>query len=149
MNKSFQPHDGHIPFLLQFFIDYNLYGMNLINLGAVKFRRSSNKGKGLRSTIPLICNLWSTIPKSWLYTSLGIDILGSVRHFFCPLITNDKTPNIEFLKPSIHPPCPYLLPVPLKGYGGHCSQSQLSMGWTVRQSITGTHGDSISILLTK
>uniref|UniRef100_A0A3P8WNJ4 DNA polymerase zeta catalytic subunit n=1 Tax=Cynoglossus semilaevis TaxID=244447 RepID=A0A3P8WNJ4_CYNSE len=63
MNKSFQPHDGHIPFLLQFFIDYNLYGMNLINLGAVKFRRSSNKGKGLRSTIPLICNLWSTIHK--------------------------------------------------------------------------------------
>ncbi|XP_068199262.1 DNA polymerase zeta catalytic subunit [Antennarius striatus] len=38
MNKSYQPHEGHIPYLLQLFIDYNLYGMNLINLAAVKFR---------------------------------------------------------------------------------------------------------------
>uniref|UniRef100_A0A8C7GH59 DNA polymerase zeta catalytic subunit n=1 Tax=Oncorhynchus kisutch TaxID=8019 RepID=A0A8C7GH59_ONCKI len=40
MNKHYQPHEAHIPYLLQLFIDYNLYGMNLINLGAVKFRRS-------------------------------------------------------------------------------------------------------------
>ncbi|RXN14092.1 DNA polymerase zeta catalytic subunit [Labeo rohita] len=30
MNKSFQPHEAHIPFLLQLFIDYNLYGMNML-----------------------------------------------------------------------------------------------------------------------
>lgn len=41
MNKSFQPHEAHIPFLLQLFIDYNLYGMNMISLAAVKFRKSS------------------------------------------------------------------------------------------------------------
>ncbi|KAM6954386.1 DNA polymerase zeta catalytic subunit [Aplochiton taeniatus] len=40
MNKSYQPHEAHIPYLLQLFIDYNLYGMNLLHLGAVKFRRS-------------------------------------------------------------------------------------------------------------
>uniref|UniRef100_A0A8C8FQF4 DNA polymerase zeta catalytic subunit n=1 Tax=Oncorhynchus tshawytscha TaxID=74940 RepID=A0A8C8FQF4_ONCTS len=40
MNKSYQPHEAHIPYLLQLFIDYNLYGMNMVNLGAVKFRRS-------------------------------------------------------------------------------------------------------------
>ncbi|KAB5517040.1 hypothetical protein PHYPO_G00184900 [Pangasianodon hypophthalmus] len=39
MNKCFQPHEAHIPFLLQFFIDFNLYGMNLIHLSAVRFRR--------------------------------------------------------------------------------------------------------------
>nr|XP_040017164.1 DNA polymerase zeta catalytic subunit isoform X2 [Gasterosteus aculeatus aculeatus] len=44
MNKSYQPHEGHIPYLLQLFIDYNLYGMNLVNLGAVKFRRGPSKG---------------------------------------------------------------------------------------------------------
>uniref|UniRef100_UPI003AAE4BD6 DNA polymerase zeta catalytic subunit n=1 Tax=Centroberyx gerrardi TaxID=166262 RepID=UPI003AAE4BD6 len=44
MNKAYQPHEGHIPYLLQLFIDYNLYGMNLVNLGAVKFRRSQHKG---------------------------------------------------------------------------------------------------------
>ncbi|XP_072300034.1 DNA polymerase zeta catalytic subunit isoform X2 [Eucyclogobius newberryi] len=42
MNKMHQPHEGHIPYLLQLFIDYNLYGMNLINLGAVKFRISKD-----------------------------------------------------------------------------------------------------------
>ncbi|XP_078617508.1 DNA polymerase zeta catalytic subunit-like [Branchiostoma floridae x Branchiostoma japonicum] len=45
MNKPYQPHEAHIPFLLQFFIDYNLYGMNYINLGAVKFRRPKEEGK--------------------------------------------------------------------------------------------------------
>lgn len=45
MNKSYQPHEGHIPYLLQLFIDYNLYGMNLVNLAAVKFRKSQIKGK--------------------------------------------------------------------------------------------------------
>lgn len=44
MNKSFQPHEAHIPFLLQLFIDYNLYGMNMINLAAVKFRKSHATG---------------------------------------------------------------------------------------------------------
>ncbi|XP_042359313.1 DNA polymerase zeta catalytic subunit [Plectropomus leopardus] len=43
MNKSYQPHEGHIPYLLQLFIDYNLYGMNMVNLAAVKFRRGPNK----------------------------------------------------------------------------------------------------------
>lgn len=48
MNKSYQPHEGHIPFLLQLFIDYNLYGMNLLNLAAVKFRRGPRKGETTR-----------------------------------------------------------------------------------------------------
>ncbi|XP_053192760.1 DNA polymerase zeta catalytic subunit [Scomber japonicus] len=43
MNKNYQPHEGHIPYLLQLFMDYNLYGMNLVNLAAVKFRRSQSK----------------------------------------------------------------------------------------------------------
>ncbi|XP_018415790.1 PREDICTED: DNA polymerase zeta catalytic subunit [Nanorana parkeri] len=44
MNKCYQPHEAHVPYLLQLFIDYNLYGMNLINLAAVKFRRARRKG---------------------------------------------------------------------------------------------------------
>ncbi|KAM3602464.1 uncharacterized protein V6R79_004647 [Siganus canaliculatus] len=47
MNKSYQPHEGHIPYLLQLFIDYNLYGMNLLNVGAVKFRRGPKKEDAL------------------------------------------------------------------------------------------------------
>ncbi|XP_033310586.1 DNA polymerase zeta catalytic subunit isoform X2 [Bombus bifarius] len=37
--QSLQPHEAHIPFILQFMIDYNLYGMSLINLKDVKFRQ--------------------------------------------------------------------------------------------------------------
>ncbi|XP_044147686.1 DNA polymerase zeta catalytic subunit [Bufo gargarizans] len=58
MNKCYQPHEAHIPYLLQLFIDYNLYGMNLVNLAAVKFRRARRKGHGsqdvkmLKDTLP-------------------------------------------------------------------------------------------------
>ncbi|XP_015276270.1 PREDICTED: DNA polymerase zeta catalytic subunit-like [Gekko japonicus] len=47
MNKFYQAHEAHIPYLLQMFIDYNLYGMNLINLAAVKFRKARKKGDSL------------------------------------------------------------------------------------------------------
>ncbi|XP_045721283.1 DNA polymerase zeta catalytic subunit isoform X1 [Mirounga angustirostris] len=50
MNKFYQPHEAHIPYLLQLFIDYNLYGMNLINLAAVKFRKARRKSDSLRTT---------------------------------------------------------------------------------------------------
>ncbi|XP_060704706.1 DNA polymerase zeta catalytic subunit [Hemiscyllium ocellatum] len=44
MNKSYQPYEAHLPYLLQLFIDHNLYGMNLIHLAAVKFRKTQRKG---------------------------------------------------------------------------------------------------------
>ena len=44
MNRTYQPHEAHIPYLLQLFIDYNLYGMNMLTLGAVKFRRGQHRG---------------------------------------------------------------------------------------------------------
>ncbi|KAJ3606662.1 hypothetical protein NHX12_026181 [Muraenolepis orangiensis] len=40
MNKMYQPHEGHIPFLLQVFIDYNLYGMNMLHIAALKLNDS-------------------------------------------------------------------------------------------------------------
>ncbi|XP_060609160.2 DNA polymerase zeta catalytic subunit [Anolis sagrei] len=50
MNKIYQPHEAHIPYLLQLFIDYNLYGMNLINLAAVKFRKAKKKDNTCEET---------------------------------------------------------------------------------------------------
>ncbi|KAJ8385944.1 hypothetical protein AAFF_G00179060 [Aldrovandia affinis] len=51
MNKSYQPHEAHIPYLLQLFIDYNLYGMNLVNLGV----NSLCASRGESVTPSLIC----------------------------------------------------------------------------------------------
>ncbi|XP_034253905.1 uncharacterized protein LOC117652853 [Thrips palmi] len=41
LNKVFQPHEAHIPFILQFFIDFNLYGMSFIDFQHVKYRRTN------------------------------------------------------------------------------------------------------------
>lgn len=38
LNQTLQPYEAHIPYILQFMMDYNLYGMNLINLNSVKYR---------------------------------------------------------------------------------------------------------------
>ncbi|KAK9070718.1 hypothetical protein SSX86_011120 [Deinandra increscens subsp. villosa] len=38
LEKSLQPHESHIPFLLQFLIDYNLHGMGHLHVSKMKFR---------------------------------------------------------------------------------------------------------------
>ncbi|GER55202.1 DNA polymerase [Striga asiatica] len=38
LEKTLQPYESHIPFLLQFLIDYNLYGMGLLHVAKVRFR---------------------------------------------------------------------------------------------------------------
>jgi DNA polymerase zeta len=38
MGTKYQVHEAHVPFVLQFFIDYNLYGMGYMNLSSFKFR---------------------------------------------------------------------------------------------------------------
>ncbi|KAG9443713.1 hypothetical protein H6P81_015053 [Aristolochia fimbriata] len=39
LNTCVQPYESHIPFLLQFLVDFNLYGMGLLHLSKVKFRQ--------------------------------------------------------------------------------------------------------------
>lgn len=38
MSTPLQPHEAHLPYLLQFLIDYNLYGMSSIVLSGFHFR---------------------------------------------------------------------------------------------------------------
>nr|CAB3265529.1 DNA polymerase zeta catalytic subunit-like [Phallusia mammillata] len=47
MNQSYQPHEAHVPFILQFFLDYNLYGMNLLHSKCSWFRKPLGKPKNL------------------------------------------------------------------------------------------------------
>ncbi|CAK9168020.1 unnamed protein product [Ilex paraguariensis] len=39
LDKALQPHESHIPFLLQFLVDYNLSGMGHLHLSKIKFRQ--------------------------------------------------------------------------------------------------------------
>ncbi|CAF0991008.1 unnamed protein product [Adineta steineri] len=50
MNQEFQPHEAHVPFNLQFFIDYNLYGMNFILFNNANQRNSSRITTNISST---------------------------------------------------------------------------------------------------
>ncbi|KAL6285946.1 hypothetical protein ACE6H2_010336 [Prunus campanulata] len=38
LDKCLQPHESHIPFILQFMVDYNLYGMGHPHVSKIKFR---------------------------------------------------------------------------------------------------------------
>lgn len=48
LSKNFNAHESHVPYILQFMIDYNLYGMSYLHvpLEVLKFRRShEDEGK--------------------------------------------------------------------------------------------------------
>lgn len=44
-NQVLQPHESHIPFVLQFMIDHHLFGMNHIHLANVWFRITVSDGE--------------------------------------------------------------------------------------------------------
>ncbi|RUP45362.1 hypothetical protein BC936DRAFT_148271 [Jimgerdemannia flammicorona] len=49
MGMSLQPHEAHIPFELQFMMDYNLFGMGMVRIG----RRGVEPDEGVRFRAPL------------------------------------------------------------------------------------------------
>ncbi|KAI3948071.1 hypothetical protein MKX01_014670 [Papaver californicum] len=48
LDKSFQPYESHIPYLLQFMVDHNLCGMGQLHVSKVKFRHSLPDGFTLK-----------------------------------------------------------------------------------------------------
>ncbi|XP_011182997.2 DNA polymerase zeta catalytic subunit [Zeugodacus cucurbitae] len=54
MNKNFHPYESHVPYILQFMIDYNLYGMSFIHIpyDIVKFRQTSDEHNSTELNIP-------------------------------------------------------------------------------------------------
>ncbi|CAF3854970.1 unnamed protein product [Rotaria sordida] len=59
MNQKFQPHEAHVPFNLQFFIDYNLYGMNFILFNNAFERHSSQISTNLPTATNQTTNISS------------------------------------------------------------------------------------------
>ncbi|VDK66769.1 unnamed protein product, partial [Onchocerca ochengi] len=42
-NSIFQVYESHVPYILQFFIDHSIFGMDLVNFSSVKFRISPQR----------------------------------------------------------------------------------------------------------
>lgn len=61
LGQTFQPHESHINFTLQFFIDFNLFGMSNIDFQTVLFRRL---GLSKQSNEPFDNNMSSLKPES-------------------------------------------------------------------------------------
>ncbi|GLV38027.1 DNA polymerase zeta subunit 1 [Carabus blaptoides fortunei] len=68
LGKHFQPHESHINYVLQFMIDYNLQGMNYIQLSRVMYRIDTDNPRAL-DAIPTEQILPATVQRrsfAWL-----------------------------------------------------------------------------------
>uniref|UniRef100_A0A1I8QAE6 DNA polymerase zeta catalytic subunit n=1 Tax=Stomoxys calcitrans TaxID=35570 RepID=A0A1I8QAE6_STOCA len=102
MNKNFHPHEAHVPYVLQFMIDYNLYGMSFIHvpLEIVKFRRSDANElvpfKNLKQTQILDNNVVKKVSCSTLECDIGSSfILNRFQLVSKSTNTAHSNPGIE------------------------------------------------------
>ncbi|KAI3752468.1 hypothetical protein L2E82_24501 [Cichorium intybus] len=76
LEKSLQPIESHIPYLLQFLVDYNLQGMGHLHVSKMKFRHPlphiyTKKKADSSNDVCLEPPIWlsSTIPDTWIWHS--------------------------------------------------------------------------------
>ncbi|MED6120140.1 hypothetical protein PIB30_018351, partial [Stylosanthes scabra] len=99
LDKCLQPHESHIPYILQFLVDYNLYGMGHLHLTKMKFRHpipdSSHKKSSIYSKhimadsgadVCLESKMWisSTVPSDWMWSPAGEFGASSNDKPYCP-----------------------------------------------------------------
>uniref|UniRef100_A0A182M9W4 Uncharacterized protein n=1 Tax=Anopheles culicifacies TaxID=139723 RepID=A0A182M9W4_9DIPT len=66
LSGTYQVHETHIPYILQFFIDYNLYGMSFLELNTNGLRQRTN-----------IADIAGNIPPKMSTSEYEIDVLAS------------------------------------------------------------------------
>ncbi|KAI6658920.1 hypothetical protein LOD99_10895 [Oopsacas minuta] len=85
MKTPLQPHEAHIPYQLQFMIDYNLYGMNHIYLAEVQFRFSPEDAEEPLYS-PSTDRSSTFFSRVWTLSSLQKELLhAESRHSNCDL----------------------------------------------------------------
>lgn len=80
LGKIYQPHEAHIPYILQFMIDYNLHGMSFVDLADIKYRVDPKKQIEYpeNSTLPLsvqkmsVCKLEGDVQADFILNRLEI-----------------------------------------------------------------------------
>ncbi|XP_034653451.1 DNA polymerase zeta catalytic subunit isoform X1 [Drosophila subobscura] len=76
LSKNFNPHESHVPYILQFMIDFNLYGMSYLHvpLEVLKFRRSHEEEVIPYPNVKPAQLLDTTSVKKMSCSSLEIDV---------------------------------------------------------------------------
>lgn len=101
LNKNFHPHESHVPYILQFMIDYNLYGMSFLHvpLEIVKFRRSDAEDKvpfkQLQENQVLDINVVKKISCSSLEVDIGSNFILNRFQLITKTNTTHTNPGIE------------------------------------------------------
>ncbi|XP_023293724.2 DNA polymerase zeta catalytic subunit isoform X1 [Lucilia cuprina] len=101
LNKNFHPHESHVPYILQFMIDYNLYGMSFLHipLEIVKFRRSDTAEvvpfRNLHETQMLDVNVVKKISCSTLEIDIGSNFILNRFQLITKTNTTHTNPGIE------------------------------------------------------
>ncbi|KAM7346127.1 DNA polymerase zeta catalytic subunit [Cochliomyia hominivorax] len=101
LNKNFHPHESHVPYILQFMIDYNLYGMSFLHvpLEIVKFRRSDASDeipfRNLQETQILDYNVAKKISCSSLEVDIGSSFILNRFQLIAKTNTTHTNPGIE------------------------------------------------------
>ena len=98
LDTAFQPHEAHIPFSLQFLIDYNLYGMSFIYLDKLQFRVTFPISDGI-SQSPSTPNCTSFSSRVWNYDLKKEQMHSEPRHSNCQLEADTLYHSI--LNPSL------------------------------------------------
>ncbi|KAH8357763.1 hypothetical protein KR200_003435 [Drosophila serrata] len=87
LSKNFNAHESHVPYILQFMIDYNLYGMSYLHvpLEVLKFRRSHEDEE------PCL-NLFAVVPYPNVKPAQLLDTI-TVRKVACSALEVDVSSN--------------------------------------------------------
>lgn len=69
LNRVYQPHESHLPYILQFMIDYNLYGMSFLYVPStvIRYRQATGSDENVVCASPLLSD---TGGRRWLDKSV-------------------------------------------------------------------------------
>ncbi|XP_033156819.1 DNA polymerase zeta catalytic subunit [Drosophila mauritiana] len=101
LSKNFSPHESHVPYILQFMIDYNLYGMSYVHvpLEVLKFRRSHDDDVIPYANVKPEQLLDITTAKKVACSALEVDVSSNFILNRFQLVTKSKSshtnPGIE------------------------------------------------------
>lgn len=99
MNEFFQTYENHIPYLHQFFIDHNLFGMDALKVKDIWFRDGSIHMEGWKNL-----NLKKTTKSLIEIDIIGFSILNRLEikeRESIPLIASQKHESKTKLVPSL------------------------------------------------
>lgn len=100
LNRVYQPHESHLPFILQFLIDYNLYGMSFLHVpkSIVKYRQQNST---IDESLPVNLRAEQILDKKIERMSVSKHEIDVIASFILNRLQIDLNTNSEHANPGI------------------------------------------------